>query len=76
MQEYKFNCFTVHAIIHVWYIPVPDGKVEVSKESRALHNMGPGKVFGELAILYNCTRTATIKGEKKAIKGENTPHTE
>lgn len=23
--------------------------------------MGPGKVFGELAILYNCTRTATIK---------------
>ena len=23
--------------------------------------MGPGKVFDELAILYNCTRTATIK---------------
>ncbi|XP_037081184.1 LOW QUALITY PROTEIN: cGMP-dependent protein kinase, isozyme 2 forms cD5/T2-like [Pollicipes pollicipes] len=23
--------------------------------------MGPGKVFGELAILYNCQRTATIK---------------
>ena len=23
--------------------------------------MGPGKLFGELAILYNCTRTATIK---------------
>ncbi len=22
--------------------------------------MGPGKLFGELAILYNCTRTATI----------------
>lgn len=23
--------------------------------------MGPGKIFGELAILYNCTRTASIK---------------
>ncbi|KAH7979621.1 hypothetical protein HPB49_010199 [Dermacentor silvarum] len=24
--------------------------------------MGPGKAFGELAILYNCTRTASVKG--------------
>ncbi|XP_024913314.1 cGMP-dependent protein kinase 1 isoform X2 [Cynoglossus semilaevis] len=26
-----------------------------------LCTMGPGKVFGELAILYNCTRTATVR---------------
>uniref|UniRef100_A0A8C7J8I1 cGMP-dependent protein kinase n=1 Tax=Oncorhynchus kisutch TaxID=8019 RepID=A0A8C7J8I1_ONCKI len=38
-----------------------DGKVEVTKESMKLCTMGPGKVFGELAILYNCTRTATVK---------------
>ncbi|XP_055942513.1 cGMP-dependent protein kinase, isozyme 2 forms cD4/T1/T3A/T3B-like isoform X2 [Argiope bruennichi] len=38
-----------------------EGKVEVSKEGKFLCNMGPGKVFGELAILYNCTRTATVK---------------
>ena len=25
--------------------------------------MGSGKAFGELAILYNCTRTATVRGE-------------
>lgn len=25
-------------------------------------NMGPGKAFGELAILYNCTRTASVRG--------------
>lgn len=41
---------------------VSEGKVEVSKEGKFLCNMGPGKVFGELAILYNCTRTATVKG--------------
>ncbi|XP_071108152.1 cGMP-dependent protein kinase 1-like isoform X1 [Haliotis cracherodii] len=38
-----------------------DGKVEVSKEGQKLCTMVPGKVFGELAILYNCTRTATVK---------------
>ncbi len=30
--------------------------------------MGPGRVFGELAILYNCTRTASIKGKRKFIE--------
>lgn len=40
-----------------------DGKVEVTKESVKLCTMGPGKVFGELAILYNCTRTATVKSK-------------
>uniref|UniRef100_A0A8C5MRS5 Cyclic nucleotide-binding domain-containing protein n=1 Tax=Leptobrachium leishanense TaxID=445787 RepID=A0A8C5MRS5_9ANUR len=42
-------------------ISLLDGKVEVTKESVKLCTMGPGKVFGELAILYNCTRTATVK---------------
>uniref|UniRef100_A0A8B9K051 cGMP-dependent protein kinase n=1 Tax=Astyanax mexicanus TaxID=7994 RepID=A0A8B9K051_ASTMX len=38
-----------------------NGKVEVTKEGMKLCTMGPGKVFGELAILYNCTRTATVQ---------------
>lgn len=38
-----------------------EGRVEVSKEGKVLCYMSPGKVFGELAILYNCKRTATIK---------------
>ncbi|CAG0884400.1 unnamed protein product [Cyprideis torosa] len=38
-----------------------DGQVEVSKEGKFLSVLAPGKVFGELAILYNCKRTATIK---------------
>lgn len=42
-----------------------EGTVEVSKHNKVLTTMGPGRVFGELAILYNCTRTASIKGEKK-----------
>lgn len=38
-----------------------EGKVEVTKEGQKLCAMGPGKVFGELAILYNSTRTASVR---------------
>ena len=41
--------------------PPADGDVQVTKGGQVRSTMGPGKVFGELAILYNCTRTATIK---------------
>jgi len=38
-----------------------EGKVEVSRQGKFLSILPPGKVFGELAILYNCKRTATNK---------------
>lgn len=44
-----------------------EGEFEVIKDGRVLGKMGPGKAFGELAILYNCTRTATIKGKQFKI---------
>lgn len=40
--------------------------MEVTKDGLKLCTMGPGKVFGELAILYNCTRTATVKGKERS----------
>lgn len=39
--------------------------VEVTKRGQKLCTIGPGKVFGELAILYNCTRTASVTGKQK-----------
>lgn len=38
-----------------------EGKLSVSQGGKVLGDMGPGKLFGELAILYNCTRTASVK---------------
>ncbi|XP_037040050.1 cGMP-dependent protein kinase, isozyme 1 isoform X2 [Bradysia coprophila] len=38
-----------------------EGEFEVIKDGKVLGKMGPGKAFGELAILYNCTRTASVK---------------
>jgi CRP-like cAMP-binding protein len=40
---------------------IQEGLVEVIKDSQKLHEMGVGIVFGELAILYNCKRTAHVK---------------
>ncbi|XP_059098245.1 cGMP-dependent protein kinase, isozyme 2 forms cD4/T1/T3A/T3B-like isoform X6 [Tigriopus californicus] len=47
----------VGSIVYV----MEEGKVEVSREGKFLSILPAGKVFGELAILYNCKRTATIK---------------
>eukprot|EP00096_Caligus_rogercresseyi_P000213 TRINITY_DN1056_c0_g1_i3.p1 TRINITY_DN1056_c0_g1~~TRINITY_DN1056_c0_g1_i3.p1 ORF type:complete len:574 (-),score=180.06 TRINITY_DN1056_c0_g1_i3:275-1996(-) len=47
----------VGSIVYV----MEEGTVEVSRENKFLSVLPPGKVFGELAILYNCKRTATIK---------------
>ncbi|XP_006004993.1 cGMP-dependent protein kinase 2 [Latimeria chalumnae] len=38
-----------------------EGLLEVSQNGKLLGHMHPGMVFGELAILYNCKRTATVK---------------
>jgi len=39
-----------------------DGSLEVSKDGEILGSpMQPGTLFGELAILYNCTRTASVR---------------
>lgn len=40
-----------------------EGDFEIIKDGKVLGLMGPGKAFGELAILYNCTRTASIRGK-------------
>ena len=41
--------------------------MEVSREGKLLSTMPAGKVMGELAILYNCKRTATITGDYQSM---------
>ncbi|KAM4591084.1 cGMP-dependent protein kinase 2 isoform 3-T3 [Odontesthes bonariensis] len=38
-----------------------EGLLEVFQNGKLLGEMRPGTAFGELAILYNCKRTATVK---------------
>ncbi|XP_073690972.1 cGMP-dependent protein kinase 1a isoform X2 [Garra rufa] len=57
----KNSCIIKEGDVGSLVYVMEEGKVEVTKESLKLCTMGPGKVFGELAILYNCTRTATVR---------------
>ena len=40
-----------------------EGTVEITKDEEQLSTMGPGNVFGELAILSNCKRAVSVKGK-------------
>ncbi|XP_010868587.2 cGMP-dependent protein kinase 2 [Esox lucius] len=42
-----------------------DGLLEVIQNGKLLGEMRPRTAFGELAILYNCKRTATVKAVSK-----------
>uniref|UniRef100_A0A0X3PBC4 cGMP-dependent protein kinase, isozyme 1 n=1 Tax=Schistocephalus solidus TaxID=70667 RepID=A0A0X3PBC4_SCHSO len=43
-----------------------EGEYEVWAGGKYLYTMGPGNCFGELALLYNCKRTASIKAVRAA----------
>ncbi|XP_077585619.1 cGMP-dependent protein kinase 2 isoform X3 [Stigmatopora nigra] len=43
-----------------------DGLLEVIQNGKLLSEMHPGTAFGELAILYNCKRTATVKAKTES----------
>lgn len=57
---------------HIFTSSFAEGMVEVTKQGKKLCTIGPGKVFGELAILYNCTRTASVTGNLALTTAELT----
>lgn len=55
----KFTYFNFHFFLNIF----SEGRVEVSREGKYLSTLSGAKVLGELAILYNCQRTATITAQ-------------
>ena len=51
-----------------------EGEYEVIKDGKVLGRLGVGKAFGELAILYNCKRTASIKVRFNSVKLDRSPN--
>ncbi|KRG03319.1 cGMP-dependent protein kinase, isozyme 2 forms cD5/T2 isoform X3 [Drosophila mojavensis] len=60
-EQFHRHCYLL--LIFLRQLPTlfqMDGRVEVSREGKYLSTLSGAKVLGELAILYNCQRTATI----------------
>jgi MFS family permease len=45
------------------FFVIEQGSVKVTKEGRSLRELGPGEWFGELALLRDIPRTATVRAE-------------
>jgi MFS family permease len=43
-----------------WYV-VADGEVEVEVDGQVVRRQGPGEAFGEIALLHESPRTATVR---------------
>jgi cGMP-dependent protein kinase len=56
------ECFVVGSHLFV----SAEGEFEVYVGTKKVLNFGPGRAFGELAILYNTKRNATIRGKTVA----------
>lgn len=74
MNTVQGNIFTIIYKIYIFvltdknrclfcFLLTPEGLLQVVQSGKMLGEMRPGTAFGELAILYNCKRTATVKGE-------------
>lgn len=56
----------VYMRVLIKWFSFSEGRLEVTKDGEVLGEMNGGTVFGELAILYNCKRTASVKGMFKS----------
>lgn len=49
----------------VGFFLIADGRVEVTHDGRRLRDMGPGEFFGEMALMEERIRTATVTAKDR-----------
>ncbi len=49
----------------IGFFLIADGRVEVSHDGHHIRDMGPGEFFGELALLEERARTATVTAKER-----------
>ncbi|KAI3372103.1 hypothetical protein L3Q82_006956 [Scortum barcoo] len=59
------HLFVLAVIFHPLKENTPDGKLDVFQHNKLLTSITVWTTFGELAILYNCTRTASVRAVNK-----------
>lgn len=64
-QPVKF-CDVLTKAIDCPLLIFTDGKLDVFQHNKLLTSITVWTTFGELAILYNCTRTASVRGKQQS----------
>jgi len=49
----------------VGFFLIADGRVDVTREGQRLRSMGPGEFFGEMALMEERIRTATVTAKER-----------
>jgi len=55
--------YYVFFLLFIDYLLLTEGRLDVTKNGRKLLTVEPEDVFGEPAVLYNCTHTYSVSGK-------------
>ena len=66
-MNYSIHASAISVMLTFSLLSFPEGQLEVLKENKVLGTMTAGRTFGELALLYNCNRTASVRGNYRFI---------
>lgn len=60
--DQQFNKMNKGIFVKMSLLSISEGMLEVLKGDQVIGQMEVGRAFGEMALLYNCNRTASVKG--------------
>lgn len=69
MCEEKAACVPHAGDLFHWLFLLTEGKLDLTKDGLRHLTIEPGNMFGELALLYDCTHTFSVTGTERPRAG-------
>lgn len=65
----KAACVLHAADLFLWLLLLTEGKLDLTEDGLRRLTIEPGNMFGELALLYDCTHTFSVSGTERPHAG-------